>query len=120
LFFKSYYVDDTAFILLSRGELVTASRLVVSHFRCFGLTIDTGVKRKNEDSKTEAIHFPRSGQESSATDTEDIEIDDDRFMSFCIKFECLGNFFVPELSDMTDITKRIIQARKLFNFMNRQ
>jgi hypothetical protein len=55
-FFKSYYVGDTAFILLS-GEVI-ASKLIVSHFRRFGLTIHTGSKRKGEDSKTEAIHFP--------------------------------------------------------------
>jgi hypothetical protein len=55
---------------------------IVSHFRRFGLTIHTGSKRKGEDSKTEAIHFPRPGQESSAADMEDIEIDADRFMSF--------------------------------------
>jgi hypothetical protein len=77
-FFKSYYVDDTAFILLSRGEVI-ASKLIVSHFRRFGLTIHTGSEKK--DSK-KAIHFPRPGQESSAADMEDIEIDADRFMSF--------------------------------------
>jgi hypothetical protein len=88
-FFKSHYVDDTAFVLLSRGELVTASKLIVSHFRRFGLTIHTGVRSKHEGSKTESIHFPRRGQESSATDTEDIESDDDRCMSFCIKFKYL-------------------------------
>jgi hypothetical protein len=38
-FFKSYFVDDTAFILLSRGEVVAASKLIVTHFRRFGLTI---------------------------------------------------------------------------------
>jgi hypothetical protein len=91
--FKSYYVDDTAFILLSRGEVVAASKLIVSHFRRFGLTIHTGSKRKNEKSKTEAIHFPRPGQESSAADMEDIEIDDDRFMSFCVKFKYVGSYY---------------------------
>jgi hypothetical protein len=74
--------DDTAFILLSRGEVIAASKLIVSHFRRFGLTIHTGSREKGEDSKTEAIHFPRPGQESSAADMEDIEIDADRFMSF--------------------------------------
>jgi hypothetical protein len=34
------------------------------------------------------------GQESSAADAEDIDIDEDRFMSFCIKFKYLGTFFV--------------------------
>jgi hypothetical protein len=76
---SSQYVDDTAFILLSRDRRL---KLIVSHFRRFGLTIHTGSKRKGEDSKTEAIHFPRPGQESSAADMEDIEIDADRFMSF--------------------------------------
>jgi hypothetical protein len=47
---KSYYVDDTAFILLSRGEVIAASKLIVSHFRRFGLTIHTGSRRKGEDS----------------------------------------------------------------------
>jgi hypothetical protein len=119
-FFKSYYVDDTAFILLSRGELIAASKLIVSHFRRFGLTIHTGVKSRNEDSKTEAMHFPRPGQESSAADMEDIEIDEDRFMSFCLKFKYLGTFFTPELNDTADIIERISQARKLFNSMNQQ
>ncbi len=113
-------MDDTVFILLSRGELVTASKLIVSHFRRFGLTIHTGCKSKDEVSKTEAIHFPRPREESSDADTEDIEIDDDRFMSFCTKFKYLGTFFVPELNDRADITQRISQARKLFNSMNRQ
>ncbi len=36
-------------------------------------------------------------------DTEDIEIDDDRFMSFCTKFKYLGTYFVPKLSDKEDI-----------------
>jgi hypothetical protein len=59
-------------------------------------------------------------RELLAADTEDIEIDDDRFMSFCIKFKYLGTFFVPSLSATADITKRISQARKLFNSINRQ
>jgi hypothetical protein len=58
-FFKSCYVDDTAFILLSRGELVAASKLIVSHFRRFRLTIHTGSKRKDDGSKTEAIRTQR-------------------------------------------------------------
>jgi hypothetical protein len=35
---------------------------------------------------------------------EDIEIDADRFMSFCIKFKYLGSYFVPELNDTAHIT----------------
>jgi hypothetical protein len=105
------------------GELIPASKLIVSHFRRFGLTtIHTEVKSKKEDSKTEAMQLPRPGQKSSLTDTEDIEIDDDedRFMPFCIKFKYLRTFFMPELNDTADITERISQARKLFNSMNQQ
>jgi hypothetical protein len=118
-FFNSFYVDDTALILLSRGELVTALKLVVSHFRRFGLTIHTGVRSKKRRFETEVIHFPGPVQKSSAADTEDIDIED-RFMSFCIQFKYLGTFFVPELSDTADITLRIIKARNLFNSMNKQ
>jgi hypothetical protein len=117
-FFKSYYVVIRP-SFFSAAEVIAASKLIVSHFRRFGLTIHTGSKRKGEDSKTEAIHFPRPGQESSAADMEDIEIDADRFMS-CIKFKYLGSYFVPELNDTADITERISQARKLFGSMNKQ
>jgi hypothetical protein len=79
-FFKSYYVDDTAFILLSRGEVIAASSLS-SHFRRFGLTIHTGSKRKRRRLENGGHSLPRPGQESSAADMED-EIDADRFMSF--------------------------------------
>jgi hypothetical protein len=51
---------------------------------------------------------------------EDIEIDDDRFMSFCVKIKYSGSYFVPELNDTADITERISQARKLFGSMNKQ
>jgi hypothetical protein len=44
-FFKSSYDDDTAFIL-SRGEVIATSKLIVSHFRRFGLTIHIGSKGK--------------------------------------------------------------------------
>jgi hypothetical protein len=80
-----------------------------------------GVKSKNEDSKTEAMHFSRPGQKSSVADMDGIEIDEDRCISFCIKFKYLGTlFFMPELNDTANITARISQARKLFNSMNRQ
>jgi hypothetical protein len=55
-------------------------------------------------------------------DMEDIEIDEDRFMSFwCLKFKyLLGTFFTPKLNDTADVIERISQARKLFNSMNQQ
>lgn len=63
-----------------RGEVVYT---VVSHFRRFGLTIHTGSRRANEKSKTEAMRFPIAPRATEAEDIpEDIEIDEDRFMSF--------------------------------------
>jgi hypothetical protein len=50
----------------------------------------------------------------------DIEIDEDRFLSFRLKFKCLVSYFVPELNDTADITERISQARKLIASMNKQ
>jgi hypothetical protein len=81
------YVQPTL-ILLSRGELVTASKLIVSYFRRFGLTIRTCVLRANRSFENGG--YSRPGQESPAAGTKDIEIDDDGFMSFCIKFKYLG------------------------------
>jgi hypothetical protein len=49
LFFKSYYVGDAAFVLLSRGEVIAASTLIISHIRRFGLTMQAGGKRKLEN-----------------------------------------------------------------------
>jgi hypothetical protein len=93
-------VDDTAFILLSRGELVTASKLIVSHFRRFGLSIHTGKEAKTKVRKRRPFTFqglltkialcPSASSSSSL----------------------LGTFFVPELSGTVDITLQITQARR--------
>jgi hypothetical protein len=41
-------------------------------------------------------------------------------MTFCTKFKYLGSYFVPDLSDMEDITERLTQGRKLFGAMRKQ
>jgi hypothetical protein len=89
-FFKSYYmwtIELSSFLAAENWSLLPS--LVSLTFR---LTIHTGIRTKNEGTKMEAIHFPRPGEESSAADTEDIDIDEDRFMSFCIKFKYLRTF----------------------------
>jgi hypothetical protein len=119
-FFKSYYVDDTAFLFLCRSDLDRAAKLIVSHFRRFGLTIHTGSRSAKESSKTEAMRFLINPKTTGAEDIpEDIEIDEDRFMSFCNKFVYLGSVFVPSLCDTTDIKARIGKARGLFYSMNK-
>jgi hypothetical protein len=97
--------------LLSRGEMVAASKLIVSRFQRFGLTIQTGSKRKKR-------RLENGGHLAAAL--EDIEIDEDPFISFCFKFKYLGSYFVPELNDTVDITKRISQTRRLVGSMNKQ
>jgi hypothetical protein len=101
-FWKSFYVDDTAFILLNRRDLTEASKLVSSHFRRFGLTIHTGSRSANEGSKTEFMHFSKpSSKESTEEDLTDINIniDDDKFISSCTFFKYLGSIFTPDLDE---------------------
>jgi hypothetical protein len=51
---------------------------------------------------------------------EDIEIDEDRFMSFCIKVQILRILLCAWNSTTRQITERISQARKLFGSMSKQ
>ena len=118
-FWKSYYVDDAAFIFLNRQDLQTASSLITTHFRKFGLTVHCGDRRTNEPSKTEAMHIPAPGQKSTENDTADIDIDENHFFSFCKNFKYLGTNFSPELNDSNDIKKRIDQAQRAYYALNR-
>ena len=59
-FFKSYYVDDAAFLLLNREDAIRATKLIVSHFKRFGLTVHTGSRSLGEGSKTEALYLGTS------------------------------------------------------------
>ena len=57
-FFKSSYVDDAAFMLLNREDAIRATKLIVSHFKRFGLTVHTGSRSLGEGSKIEALYIP--------------------------------------------------------------
>jgi hypothetical protein len=104
-FWKSYYVDDAAFIFLNRQDLQTASSLITTHFQRFGLTVHCGGHSTNEPSKTEAMHIPAPGQKSTKNDTTDIDIDENHFFSFCKKFKYLGTNFSPKLNNSNKIKK---------------
>jgi hypothetical protein len=41
-FWKSYYVDDAAFLFLNRENIERASKLITKHFKHFGLTVHSG------------------------------------------------------------------------------
>ena len=118
-FWKSYYVDDAAFLFLNRHDLETASSLIATHFRRFGLTVHCGDRRNNEPSKTEAMHIPAPGQVSTENDTADINLDENQYFSFCKNFKYLGTNFTPELNDSNDIKKRIDQAQRAYYALNR-
>jgi hypothetical protein len=111
-------VDDAAFLLLTKEDLIKASKLIVPHFRRFGLTVHTGFKSKGEGSKTEAMYIPKPQQESTTENTAAYDIDDDRFITFCDTFKYLGSTFTPDLVDTHDIETRIKQASKAFYAMN--
>jgi hypothetical protein len=58
-FWKSYYIDDAAFLFLNRNDIERASLIIVHQFSGFGLRVHYGDKRNDEKSKTEAMHIPR-------------------------------------------------------------
>jgi hypothetical protein len=65
-FWKSYYINDDAFLFLNRENIKQASALIVKHFKCFGLTtVHSGDKKNNKPSKTEAMHIPQPYQQST-------------------------------------------------------
>ncbi len=115
---KSYYVDDAAFLLLNRSDATEASKLIVSHFRRFGLTVHAGVRNTEESSKTEAMYFPAPLKEPAADAIADIELDNNGYFSFTKEFKYLGSTFTPELNDTINVEKRIDQASKAFKAMN--
>ena len=116
---SSYYVDDTAYIFLNREDLEEASKLIMSHFSRFGLTVHSGNKQAKENSKTEAMFIPASGYTPTASDTADIMLNDNEFFGFCTKFKYLGTYFANSLDDSTDIRNRISKASGAFATMKR-
>jgi hypothetical protein len=117
-FWKSYYVNNATFLFLSRENIEQASKLIMSHFKHFGLTVHSGDKRTKNPSKTEAMHNPRPFQQSTVEDTKEIMLGEDHFFTYCTKFNYLGTTFNPELNNSNDVQLRIDQASKAFYAMN--
>ena len=118
-FYHSFYVDDAAFILLNKQDAQAAIKLIDSHFKRFGLTVHTGNKEKNVTSKTEFTFIPAPGHAPTDTDTADIDIDENRFISSCEKFQYLGSQITSNLKCNTDIENRIRKAQHLFFVLNK-
>ena len=65
-FHKSFYVDNAAFIFLSRDDMERGRKLIQTHFRKFELTNHAGNKAMIGDkSKTEAIFIPGAGKKKT-------------------------------------------------------
>ena len=113
-FDKSFYVDDAAFIFLSREDMERGGKLIQSHFRRFGLTVHAGNKtKKNDKSKTEAVFIPGAGKNTNATaidEEADIMIGEHEFYSYTKKFKYLGSIFTSSLKDDDDIKRSISPA----------
>ena len=58
--FNSYYVNNSAFLALSRRDAEKATSLIVDHFRRFGLKIHFCIRSAGKASKKEAMFIPRS------------------------------------------------------------
>jgi hypothetical protein len=81
-FWKSYYVNDAAFLFTSRQDIEKVSILILNHFNRFGLTVHCGDRNNKEKSKTEAMHIPRSGETSQPEAINNINIDSNRYFFF--------------------------------------
>ena len=54
----TFYADDSAFIFLSKTDLIKGTEFVRSSFAQFGLEVHLGTRANNAKSKTEAMYFP--------------------------------------------------------------
>ena len=104
---------------MNRENIERMSRLIMKHFKRFGLTVHSRDKRTNESSKTEAMHIPPPNQQSTVDDTKEVMIDDKQFFGYCTEFKYLGTTFTPELNDSNNVQLRTNQASKAFYAMNK-
>jgi hypothetical protein len=60
------------------------------------------------------LHIPRPGKISQPEETKDIDLDNNKYFSFCNQFKYLGSIFTNNLNDSEDINRRIKQATAAF------
>ena len=114
-FDKSFYVDDAAFIFLSRDDIKIKRRKTNSisfqkvwPYRTRGKQNKEGWQIKNGSNV-----FPGAGRKEDATTIDkeaDIMIREQEFYSYTKKFKYLGSICTPSLKDDEDIKRRISQA----------
>ena len=118
-FWKSYFVDDAAYVFLSRKVIEDTSKLIKSYFTRFGLNVHCGDKRNDGSSKTKAMYIPPPGKTATTTDTADKLINEFEFSSYCNKFKYLDTIFTPSLKDDLNIQRSINQTNGAFATMKR-
>ena len=101
----TFYADDSAFIFLSKTDLIKGTEFVRSSFAQFGLEVHLGTRANNAKSKTEAMHFPSHSKLKNEIPQElidgDFDIPNGKFVSFTKKFKYLGTYLSQNLSDDT-------------------
>ena len=101
---KSLYVNDAAFLFLTREDLEIGSKIIVIHYTRFGLSVHFGNIIKKDPSKTEAIYFPKPQQKTNANKTKDIILNDNgNCFTFTTIFKYLGTMFTDNFKDDVDI-----------------
>ena len=63
--------------------------------------------------------IPGAGRTTSNTDTEDIFINEDLFISSCDRFKYLGSIYTPSMKNALDIENCISKAQQLFSSLNK-
>lgn len=72
-------------------------KLVKSEFNYFGLTLHCGDKKKDGNSKTEAMFFSLPRKTATAENTVDILRNENNFFPHYNKFKYLGRIFTPAI-----------------------
>ena len=111
---QALFVDDQAVLASTREELALAASELRLHLKRFGLLMHVG--EKNPDgtwtkSKTEAIFFPATPQPEQATPQPAVFPDGRHRVEHTDSFKHLGCQLTPNLTDHTEIRKRMRQAR---------
>ena len=119
------YADDSAFIFLSKADLIAGTILVQQTFAQFGLEVHLGcTNTPKSTSKTEAMYFPSHSKPIDEIEEELVNgqftIPGNKFVKFTHRFKYLGTYITQDLSDNTDIDERILSASKNFNALGKE
>jgi hypothetical protein len=122
------YADDLFLIFLSMVDQQTGTIHVCDSFALFGLKVHHGVRGgdtngKDLQSKTLAIYFPKSQDRKNNTPEElqtgYYDLGDGTYVSSCTQFKYIGSIVTPDLSDNTEIERRVSLAQGAFHSLRK-